>query len=181
MKILLTIAIALCILLQPFSVHAKGGKGGITPQFNVVAKTFGISKPQAIKSPVVGIGPKSPLTKPVSLVKKVAPVTAQSVNGKVALQRKLSGLSSAENRAAKARTLADGRVRYYTKETPARRKGKTRGASFVTEHSPRTGRVRQWMESYGQKGQVLRVHPKSLNGQQLKSTHFPPTAREKGK
>lgn len=38
--------------------------------------------------------------------------------------------------------------------------GPTRGASFVTEHNPKNGNVRQWMESYDQAGSVNRVHPK---------------------
>ena len=74
----------------------------------------------------------------------------------------------------------DGRVRYYTKEVQARIEGPTRVASFVTEHNPKNGNVRQWMESYDHSGQVNRVHPKSINGQTINSQHYPPTARELG-
>jgi len=32
----------------------------------------------------------------------------------------------------------------------------TRGASFVTEYNPKTGDVRQWIESYNHSGNVIR-------------------------
>ena len=105
---------------------------------------------------------------------------AESVNAQSALRAKLSGLEKAQQNAATTRQLPDGRVRYYTKEVPARTEGPTRGASFVTEHNPKTGNVRQWMESYNHSGQVNRVHPKSINGQTVNSQHYPPTAKELG-
>ncbi|HRH77659.1 MAG TPA: RHS repeat-associated core domain-containing protein, partial [Cellvibrionaceae bacterium] len=105
---------------------------------------------------------------------------AESVNAQSALRAKLSGLEKAQQNAASTRQLSDGRVRYYSKEVPARTEGPTRGASFVTEHNPKSGTVRQWMESYDQAGAVNRVHPKSINGQTVESQHFPPTARELG-
>ena len=74
--------------------------------------------------------------------------------------------------------LPDGRIRYYGPETPASSPGPTRGAAFVTEWDPKTGTVRQWMESYDHAGKVLRVHPKSVNGQQVIGPHYPPTGKE---
>ncbi len=53
-----------------------------------------------------------------------------------------------------------------------------RGASFVTEYNPTTGQVRSWQECYDQAGNVNRVHPKSLNGQDLIGQHYPPTKAE---
>lgn len=96
------------------------------------------------------------------------------------MRAKLSGLEKAQQSAATTRVLPDGRVRYYTSEVPARTEGPTRGASFVTEHNPSTGQVRQWMESYDHSGTVVRVHPKSVDGQPLNSQHYPPTGRELG-
>ncbi|WP_272493082.1 two-partner secretion domain-containing protein [Atopomonas sediminilitoris] len=103
---------------------------------------------------------------------------ATSVNAQAALRAKLSGLQKAQQTAAVTKTLPDGRVRYYTQEVPARTEGATRGASFVTEHNPQTGQTRQWMESYDQSGTVIRVHPKSINGQPVSAQHYPPTGAE---
>ena len=103
---------------------------------------------------------------------------AHSVNAQSALRAKLSGLQKAQQNAAQARKLSDGRVRYYTKEVAASKEGPTRGASFVTEYNPRTGQTRQWMESYNHAGEVVRAHPKTINGQVLDAPHFPPTKSE---
>jgi RHS repeat-associated protein len=103
-----------------------------------------------------------------------------SINAQSALRSKLSGLQKAQQNAANTRELPDGRIRYYTKEVPARNEGVTRGASFVTEYNPVTGQVKQWMENYNQSGQINRVHPKSIDGQTLNSQHYPPTAKELG-
>jgi len=100
------------------------------------------------------------------------------INAQAALHAKLSGLEKAQKTAARIRQLPDSRIRYYSKEISARKAGKTRGASFVTEYDPNTGRVRQWMESYDHSGKVVRVHPKSVNGQTVMSKHYPPTGRE---
>jgi len=110
-----------------------------------------------------------------------ARLQANSINGREALRSKLSGLEKAQSTAVKIENLPDGRVRYYTKEVPARSEGPTRGASFVTESEPTTGKVRQWMESYDKSGKVIRVHPKSINGQIVNSQHYPPTAKELNK
>ena len=56
--------------------------------------------------------------------------------------------------------------------------GPTRGGLHVTEHNPSTGQVRSWQECYDQEGNVNRVHPKSLNGQDLIGQHYPPTRSE---
>ena len=103
---------------------------------------------------------------------------ADNVNAGAALNKKLSALKDAQKTAASTRNLPDGRIRYYEAEKLARNPGQTRGASFVTEWDPKTGTVRQWMESYDQAGNVVRIHPKTLNGQDIISPHFPPTGRE---
>jgi filamentous hemagglutinin len=36
------------------------------------------------------------------------------------------------------------------------------------------------MESYDQAGNVVRVHPKTINGQQVIGPHYPPTGKELG-
>jgi hypothetical protein len=105
---------------------------------------------------------------------------ASNVNAAEALRAKLAGLEEAQQTAAKTRTLQDGRIRYYRPEKPARSAGPTRGASFVTEWDPKTGTVRQWMESYDHAGNVIRVHPKNINGQQIIGPHYPPTVKELG-
>ena len=80
--------------------------------------------------------------------------------------------------AAITKVLLDGRIRYYTQEVYARTEGVTRGASFATEYNPTTGATRQWMESYDQSGNVIRVHPKSINGQPVSAQHYPPAGAE---
>ncbi len=99
---------------------------------------------------------------------------ASGANAKPALRSKLSALEQAQAEAVTTKTLPDGRIRYYTEEIPARTEGPTRGASFVTEYNPATGSARQWMESYDQSGNVIRVHPKSINGQPVMGQHYPP-------
>ena len=101
-----------------------------------------------------------------------------SINAQVALSKKLSALESAQKSAVKIKTLPDGRVRYYDKERFAKNPGPTRGNSLVTEYNPKTGGVKQWMESYDHNGNVNRVHPKSVNGQVVDSIHYPPTGAE---
>jgi filamentous hemagglutinin len=103
---------------------------------------------------------------------------ATSVNAQAALRAKLSGLQKAQQNAAITKVLPDGRIRYYTQEVYARTEGVTRGASFATEYNPTTGATRQWMESYDQSGNVIRVHPKSINGQPVSAQHYPPTGAE---
>jgi RHS repeat-associated protein len=103
---------------------------------------------------------------------------AANVNAAEALRSKLAGLQKAQQTAARTRKLPDGRIRYYGPETPARTAGPTRGASLVTECDPKTGAVRQWMESYDHTGNVVRVHSKSINGQNVIGPHYPPTGKE---
>lgn len=79
----------------------------------------------------------------------------------------------------KTQTFADGRIRYYDVERPSRTPGPTRGNSYVTEHNTKTGQVRTWAESYDHQGNVNRVHPKSIDGQNLRAQHYPPTGAEK--
>ncbi len=56
--------------------------------------------------------------------------------------------------------------------------GLQKGASYVTEHNPKTGQVRSWNECYDQQGQVNRVHPKTIDGQTVQSNHYPLTQKE---
>jgi len=102
------------------------------------------------------------------------------VNARAALQSKLAALEEAQATAARTRVLPDGRIRYYEAERLARTPGPTRGNAYVTEWDPATGRVRSWMESYDQAGNVTRVHPKMINGQQVNAPHYPPTGKELG-
>ena len=88
---------------------------------------------------------------------------ASSANAATALRKKLSALEEAQKSAVRTRSLLDGRVRYYEPEKLARTPGPTRGAAFVTEWDPKSGTVRQWMESHDHAGNVVRVHPKTLN------------------
>ena len=117
----------------------------------------------------VGGGPKGPTA---------ISSEAASVNAQAALRAKLSGLQKAQQTAAVTKTLPDGRIRYYTQEVPARTEGATRGASFATEYNPATGSTRQWMEIYDHSGNVIRVHPKSINGQPVSAQHYPPAGAE---
>jgi len=94
------------------------------------------------------------------------------------LRRKLSALEGAQVNAERARTLPDGRIRYYDKEAFARTPGPTRGRSHVTEWSPATGRVRTWEQTYNHEGEVNRVHPKMIDGELLDLPHYPPTKSE---
>ncbi len=97
---------------------------------------------------------------------------AVNINAKDALGTKLLQLESAQRSAAKTRLLPDGRVRYYRPERLAGSPGPTRGSSYVTEFDPKTGRVRGWNECYDHSGNVNRVHPKNLNGQELQETRI---------
>jgi len=110
---------------------------------------------------------------------EVAGSGAHNINARENLSSKLRELEKAQDRAAKKRDLPDRRVRYYEHERPAKTPGPTRGNARTTEYDPKTGRVRSWEESYNHNGEVTRVHPKSINGQQLKAQHYPPTGAEK--
>lgn len=103
---------------------------------------------------------------------------ASSVNAQVNLSKKLSALETAQKNAVKTESFSDGRIRYYTKERPATKIGPTRGSSYVTEYNPDTGQIRSWIENYSHDGNVNRVHPKMLNGQDLEAQHYPPTQTE---
>jgi filamentous hemagglutinin len=88
-------------------------------------------------------------------------------------------LQKAQTISQRIEKLPDGRIRYYTKEIPSKTLGRTKGASHVTEFNPETGQVRSWQECYDQMGNVNRVHPKNIDGQDLISQHYPPTKTEK--
>jgi RHS repeat-associated protein len=110
----------------------------------------------------------------------ITPSGASSANAAAALNSKLSALQGAQANAARVRNLPDGRIRYYGPETPARTPGPTRGAAEVTEWNQNSQSVRMWRESYDHSGNVNRVHPQMINGQQVNSPHYPPTGRELG-
>lgn len=103
---------------------------------------------------------------------------AQSANAQTALNKKLSSLQKAQRTAENTRVLPDGRIRYYQKERPASTTGNTRGNSLVTEYNPKTGSVRTWMENRDHSGKVTMIHPKTINGQTVRSQHYPPTKQE---
>jgi hypothetical protein len=103
---------------------------------------------------------------------------ATTYNAHVSMNKKLDALEKAQVRAIKTEELPGGRIRYYTKETFSIKTGPTRGSAYVTEYNPNTGQVRSWMECYDHSGNVNRVHPKMLDGQDLKAQHYPPTQSE---
>jgi hypothetical protein len=102
----------------------------------------------------------------------------QSNHAREILHNKMSALQSAQQEAVRTQQLPDGRTRYYQNERPSKTPGPTRGSAFVTEYNSKTGQVRQWNECYDQKGNVNRVHPKTLDGQTLRAQHYPPTKNE---
>lgn len=101
-----------------------------------------------------------------------------SANAQDALRRKMETLEGAQRKAVKTEKLPDGRVRYYRAENPSRTPGPTRGAAYVTEHNLKTGQVRTWYENYDKQGKVNRIHPKTIDGQNLVGQHYPPTQKE---
>lgn len=105
---------------------------------------------------------------------------AENVNAGVNLSSKLSQLQKFQESNGYARVLQDGRIRYYGKQTLASNPGATKGGCRVLEFNPKTGTTRSWYECYDHFGNVNRVHPKQINGQDLISPHYPPTGRELG-
>jgi len=90
----------------------------------------------------------------------------------------MRALERAQKKSLKTKQLPDGRIKYYDVERPAKNPGPTKSSSFVTEYNPKTGQVRQWNESYDYFGNINRVHPKTLDGQDLRAQHYPPTKSE---
>lgn len=103
---------------------------------------------------------------------------AQSVNAQAALNKKMRALESAQRDAVKVENLPDGRIRYYDIERLARNPGPTRGSSFVTEYNPKTGQTKQWNECYDKLGNICRIHPKTIDGQDVRLQHYPLTKSE---
>ncbi len=164
------------------NLHIMQGKGFEVIKGNAASSTeLGIGVGLAV-TPVLGgkgVNPKlDDGVKGTGTTGSVVANEATNANAQAALRAKLSGLQKAQETSAISKTLSDGRVRHYTQEVPARTVGITRGASFVTELDPKTGNTRQWMESYDQSGSVIRVHPKSINGQPVDAQHYPPTGAE---
>jgi hypothetical protein len=115
--------------------------------------------------------------------KKLARAAIEGSTGKPTQPRTIQqkakdALEKAQNLAKETRTMPDGRVRYYSKEDPCHAPGSTRGRSHVTEYDPKTNRIRQWSECRDHFGNVNRVRPKMINGQQIKSLHYPHTKQE---
>ena len=109
-----------------------------------------------------------------------ATLNPKNANSAVALQSKLKELEKAQARADKVIELPDGRVRYYEPLREAKNPGYTKGNRRVVEHNPQDGTIRAWEESYNHTGRVIRVHPKTINGQKLESQHYPLTKSELG-
>jgi len=103
---------------------------------------------------------------------------ATTVRSQSALNKKISALQDAQKEAAKIRYLKDGRIRYYDAERISKTPGPTRGSSYVTEYNPKTGQVRSWNECYDAHGNINRVHPKMIDGQELTGQHYPLTQKE---
>lgn len=74
--------------------------------------------------------------------------------------------------------MTNGCVRYSMLEVIARAEVAIRRTYLFTEFNPKTGNTRQWMESDHHSGSVIRVHPKSINGQPVDAQHYPPTGAE---
>ena len=97
------------------------------------------------------------------------------------LRNKYKSLISGQKKADKTEYLADGRIRYYMKERPAKTPGNIRGNREVVEYNPQNGNVRRWEESINHQGEAVRVHPKQINGVDFKNgeiPHYPPTAKD---
>jgi filamentous hemagglutinin len=103
---------------------------------------------------------------------------AENINAGISLTKKLSHLENAQRNFYRMRILGDGRIRFYKNEIPATTPGLTRGACRVCEYNPLTGQSRAWHECYDHFGNVIRVHPKQINGQDLISPHYPPIEKE---
>ncbi len=102
----------------------------------------------------------------------------KEVDTRCLLDKNLKIAVDAEKEAARIRKLSDGRVRFYQAEDLASTPGPTRGAAHVTEYDPHRGMVRGWRESYDHNGNVNRVHPKMINGKNIKALHYPHTGKE---
>ena len=100
------------------------------------------------------------------------------MNAQAALNQKLRALQDAQKKSVKTEEFADGRIRYYEKERLSKTPGPTRGSSHVTEFNPQTGQVRSWSECYDHQGNINRIHPKMIDGQQVHGQHYPPTKAE---
>jgi hypothetical protein len=48
----------------------------------------------------------------------------------------------------------------------------------VVKWNSTTGQLRRWYECHDILGNVNRVHPKNINGQDVLSTHYPPIKKE---
>ena len=152
------------------SVLSKGSEfiKKITAQITQQNKLFPI-KPQNNSVIVTKFTNRSKLT---------GPGAPSNVNAQDALKEKFKDLQIAQSRAVKIKKLPDGRMRYYHKEIPASKFGKTRGASYVTEYNPKTGSVKSWYENFGHDSKTIRVHVKKIDGKEVMGPHYPKTGKE---
>lgn len=163
----------------------------ITKVKGLVSKTISVlensKKGFQLKERIQGIkrGFSTPTTKKIDKQAKLFGKTdkinsgAENVNAQKALQCKLNQIEDFQKDAYNIRKLKDGRIRYYGIEIPSGKKGFTRGACNVLEWDPKTLKTRWWYESRDHFGNVTRVHPKSINGQNLKALHYPLLGSEK--
>jgi hypothetical protein len=114
------------------------------------------------------------------LIMRAKNKTAHSINAQAALNKKMRAVVNAQKNSVKTREFPDGRIRYYDAERQSNILGPTRGVSMVTEYNPKTGQVRIWNECYDHKGNVNRIHPKMIDGQDVVGQHYPPTKIETG-
>ncbi len=103
---------------------------------------------------------------------------AANVNAQVAVNTKMRALQKAQNESVTTKEFSDGRLRYYMAEIRSNTPGPTRGSAHVTEYNKITGQVRAWRECYDHQGNINRIHPKMIDGQQINSQHYPPTKKE---
>lgn len=109
---------------------------------------------------------------------QIASNGAENVNAQTNLSKKYKDLTNVQKEAVKEKVLPDGRIRYYEVERMSKKDGPTRGASMVLEYDPKTSRTRSWNECYDHSGQVNRVHPKTIDGQNVSAQHYPLTGKE---
>jgi hypothetical protein len=148
-----------------------------------IARTHEFRSPILFKYDSASLNMILPVSSPNMRVTGLSQATvsshnANNINAKAAVNTKMRALQKAQNEAVKTKKLGDGRIRYYMPETPSRTPGPTRGSTHVTEYNPDTGQVRAWRECYDHQGNINRIHPKMIDGQQINGQHYPPTRIE---
>jgi len=161
---------------------ADSAKPGVSSTTGSVSKVgFFARSGRSELAPSMNLTPEEELAEAISspeVTRQLDSISVNSPNAREALNLKLRALSDAQSSAEKVIELSNGKIRFYDKFRPARNPGPTSGARFVTEFSPETGELVQWNENYDNLGSVNRVRLKNINGMQINSPHFPPTAKE---